>query len=259
MPSDIEIALLSSNGLLREGLRHIFTDQGFEIACATGDPGAIRFTQYSGDEHAARIIIIDDVSLNANAELYDALRDRHPDVRLVVLADCFDFDAVVSSFRHGADGYLVKEISSEPLIGALRLVALGEKVFPSELATCMGENPCQLACSVDLSEVDLSVREIEVLRLLIVGSANKVIGRHLGICEATVKVHVKGALRKLRVANRTQAAIWAMEHGLSGYEAAIGVNGTRSAAIRVGDITGLPVRSTVVNGASCPPAPAMLA
>lgn len=218
MSSDIEVALLSSNGILREGLRHILTSHSLRMTCAVNDPGAISFPDETVDRGATRIIIVDDGTASECLELCDAVRQRHPDARLVILADRFDFDAVVGAFRQGIDGYLVKEISSEPLIGVLRLVALGEKVLPSEMATCMGERPYPITCSADLSDVNLSEREIEVLRLLIMGSANKVIGRRLGICEATVKVHVKAALRKLRVENRTQAAIWAVQRGLAGYD-----------------------------------------
>lgn len=252
MPSDIEVSILSSNRILREGLRHILTNHNFRIACATSDPDAICFGRHH-EQPVTRIIIIDDAWVTQGDGLCDALQRQHPDVRLVILADLFDFHAVVSYFREGIDGYLVKEISSEPLIGALHLVALGEKVFPSELAISMGEHPIPMSSSVNLSDVDLSAREIEVLRLLIRGSANKVIGRQLGICEATVKVHVKAALRKLHVANRTQAAIWAMQHGLAAYDDA------RVAAFGLGDLPDSVRRTSVLDRAYRSAAPAMLA
>jgi two-component system nitrate/nitrite response regulator NarL len=62
--------------------------------------------------------------------------------------------------------------------------------------------------------VELTDREIEILGRLVHGDANKIISRRLQITEATVKVHVKAVLRKLKVMNRTQAAIWAVNHGL---------------------------------------------
>ena len=74
----------------------------------------------------------------------------------------------------------------------------------------------------------LSEREIQILDGLVKGYANKVIGRRCNISEATVKVHMKSILRKIRVCNRTQAAIWALEHGYSGEEpntAALKANG----------------------------------
>jgi two-component system nitrate/nitrite response regulator NarL len=194
------------------------TGGSFNVAFAGSNAGDIQFSEGGGERRPHPIIIIDD-GLNKTAlDTCAALRTNHPEARLVVLADRFDFDAVVAAFRWGVDGYFVKEISSAPLVGALRLVALGEKVLPSEMATCMGERPFQTGLPADLADVNLSDREIEVLQLLILGCANKVIGRRLGICEATVKVHVKAALRKLHVNNRTQAAIWAVQRGLIGYD-----------------------------------------
>lgn len=61
----------------------------------------------------------------------------------------------------------------------------------------------------------LSERESDIIRCLVHGKTNKLIARHLGITESTVKVHLKTILRKLRVSNRTQAALWAVQHGFS--------------------------------------------
>jgi two-component system nitrate/nitrite response regulator NarL len=68
--------------------------------------------------------------------------------------------------------------------------------------------------SADAGEKSTSVRETEILKFLVNGDSNKVIARHLGITEATVKVHMKGILRKIRACNRTQAAIWAVNNGI---------------------------------------------
>jgi two-component system nitrate/nitrite response regulator NarL len=241
MSGDIEVALLSSNGILREGLRHILVERALKVTSAVSDPEKISFPPMMTDG-IRHIIIVDDGFAKEGMQLCPRLREQHPGALLVILADHFDFDSVATAFRWGVDGYLVKEISSEPLIGALRLVALGEKVLPSELATCMGERPYASGWTVNLSDVNLSEREMQVLQLLILGSANKVIGRCLGICEATVKVHVKAALRKLQVSNRTQAAIWAVQRGLTGYDS---------------DTPSLPAPAG--RGAAWPPAPMIAA
>ena len=79
-----------------------------------------------------------------------------------------------------------------------------------------------------MQDVNLSVREVETLRSLVRGEPNKIISRRLGITEATVKVHVKAILRKLKVVNRTQAAIWGVSRGLIsadfGEEGAVAAN-----------------------------------
>jgi len=115
----------------------------------------------------------------------------------------------------GIDGYVAKQIGCEPLIGALRLVALGEKIVPSQTVIALAKKPWRtgggdwLTCN---NNVQLSEREREILVCLTRGDANKIISRQLTITEATVKVHIKAILRKLNVMNRTQAAMWAVTH-----------------------------------------------
>ncbi|KQX20052.1 hypothetical protein ASD39_09170 [Sphingomonas sp. Root50] len=96
-----------------------------------------------------------------------------------------------------------------------RLVMLADRLDSEWVkAALMRENSLHRAEGATLACALLSDREVEVLRELGKGCANKTIARRLGISEATVKVHVKATLRKLQVANRTQAAIWAMQNGL---------------------------------------------
>lgn len=112
----------------------------------------------------------------------------------------------------------MKEISCDPLAGALRLTALGEKVLPSQMAGSLASAPsCAISRRWDTGATgtNLSAREVDILRCLVDGEPNKVISRRLSIADATVKVHIKAILRKLRVRNRTQAAIWAVGRGLT--------------------------------------------
>jgi two-component system nitrate/nitrite response regulator NarL len=217
MSDEIKVALLG-NGILREGLHRILSENSFSVTSATKDVDQIHLpSQESKRSHD--IILIDGGLTKHTDELYADLQERYPTASLVVLADSFEFEAVVNAFRSGVAGYIIKDISPKPLVESLRLVALGEKVLPSEMAMFLGTRSYPMGWSAHLANVNLSEREIQVLQLLILGAANKVIGRRLGICEATVKVHVKAALRKLHVSNRTQAAIWAVQRGLIGYGA----------------------------------------
>lgn len=217
MPEKISIALLGS-GILREGLQRILSENNFTITLSTKSVEDL-WPRNNGEIVPYKILLLDESIVKAEADIYHRLRNDMPDVSLVVLADIFDFELMVNAFRNGISGYIIKDISPKPLIESLRLVALGEKVMPSEMAMFLGTRSYPAGWSRQLASVNLSEREIQVLQLLIMGAANKVIGRELGICEATVKVHVKAALRKLQVSNRTQAAIWAVQHGLIGYDA----------------------------------------
>jgi two-component system, NarL family, nitrate/nitrite response regulator NarL len=156
-------------------------------------------------------------------ELLGELKTRHPMGRIVVMADHFELDTLVSTREAGADGILLTTIDRDILVRSLELVMLGEVVASSAL---LREILRQLRHDKERPSIDrrvgikssdpnchkLSIRETEILHCLTKGSPNKVIARKLNLCEATVKVHIKAILRKIGVFNRTQAAIWAADH-----------------------------------------------
>lgn len=210
----ISISLVCPNTLAREGLKRILNEDEFQVVdtCAR-----IELLCDSDLASSSDIIVIDSGTLGRCAEQIEELNERFPNARLVVLSDGFCLANMVDAFRAGVDGYILKEIGCDSLIESLRLVKLGEKVMPSELVRhlpqhSMAESPSN-GSEANPAEL-LSEREIETLRCLVLGYANKVIAYRLDISEATVKVHVKAVLRKLMVQNRTQAAIWAVNRGL---------------------------------------------
>lgn len=139
------------------------------------------------------------------------------DARLVILASDMSPASVSMALQVGLDGHLNKSMSSEALRRSLHLVMLGEAVFPAHIATLLsggsGEMPTPAPSGALAS--DLSKREIEILRCLLAGQSNKTIARNLCITESTVKMHFKNVMRKIRAQNRTQAAVWAIQNGLS--------------------------------------------
>lgn len=222
MTQDIQISLLGRNEIVREGLRRILAGENFRVTSSVESFEQLSSSQLDG-AGGTHVIMVDNGPDGFGLKNCRSIQSRFPDARLVLLADDFDYDAVAEAFRNGVDGYIIKEISCEPLISSLHLVAMGEKVMPSQLAgtfAAEGASHRQRNWRESISDVNLSEREIEILRCLILGYANKVISRRLDISEATVKVHVKAILRKLRVSNRTQAAIWAVKRGLEAHLAA---------------------------------------
>lgn len=215
MLDQIDISLLSQNEIAREGLRRILISEEFHVRNSAVSAESFVPVEGTGRAERPHIIILDDPQ--DPRESCRDLSERFPHAHLVVLAEDFDLEEVALAFGCGIDGYIVKEISCAPLIESLKLVALGEKVLPSQLAHNLGSVYHATPIIADGHEgrlvSDLSAREIEILKCLMHGLPNKVACRQLNISEATVKVHVKAILRKLRVANRTQAAIWAVKHG----------------------------------------------
>jgi two-component system nitrate/nitrite response regulator NarL len=108
------------------------------------------------------------------------------------------------------------------LLSLGQLVMLGEKVFPTNLASMLLD---MNTVSPQHSIRGVSPREQEILQALVTGASNKVIAYKLNITEATVKVHLKTLLRKIDVNNRTQAAIWAMNNGFTADSAPVPTQG----------------------------------
>jgi two-component system nitrate/nitrite response regulator NarL len=107
-------------------------------------------------------------------------------------------------------GILTYDLSVAAFVRSLRLIWSGELVFPHDLAMGWRQRASRPSAGPGSDGVRLSLREREVLSHLVEGHSNKVIARHRGITEATVKVHLKSLLRKINVDNRTQAVVWAL-------------------------------------------------
>ena len=140
------------------------------------------------------------------------LHEAHPDVKVIVLTSFADDDRLFPALRAGAVAYLLKDVGPKELAEAIAAAARGEvRLHPdvtrrlvSELAGGAPRRP----------EDELTDREREVLRCIARGRSNKEIGEDLFISEKTVKTHVGSILAKLGLADRTQAALYAVKHGL---------------------------------------------
>lgn len=212
---EIDVFIVGRNEIVREGLRRILAGQGFIVKAAVPETDILR--NALDDIGTPQLIIVDSTTIDEGIATCDQLRQTFAEARIVMMADDHSFESISRAFAVGVDGFLVKAISCEPLVGALKLIALGEKVLPSQTVSALVNprfRPSNSNWEANRAGVNLSDREIQILSCLIRGDANKLISRRLSITEATVKVHIKAILRKLRVLNRTQAAIWAVNRGL---------------------------------------------
>ena len=129
---------------------------------------------------------------------------------MIVLTSFLDDDKLLPAVRAGAAGYLLKDVQPHDLVAAIRTVHDGNALLdPAVTARLLG----QLADAPAQTPL-LTPREREVLALVRQGLANKAIARELGVSEKTVKTHVSNILGKLGVADRTQAALYAVREGL---------------------------------------------
>lgn len=218
----ITIVLIDDSRLFREGLRRIFEDSPFEVKFEASTLDV--FESHVGSAEtlmpAPELILIDTRQVGqALLEQLKNLRGLFPDSRLVILTGHMQLNRLAIVLAAGADGYLLKDLSGEALLQSLRLVLLGEKVFPTDLAQILVND--RIVADGNFTsddhateDLDLSQRERQLLQCLANGFPNKVIANTLEITESTVKGHLKTLLRKINVQNRTQAAVWALNHGV---------------------------------------------
>ncbi len=209
------LCLISPSDISREGLSSILRNEGFTIVGSFQSVADLRVESRCDPV----VVVIDD---HASAVLIDMIEQSLallPSSIIVILAERFDLRSMIDCFGAGAQGYIIKSSRAEPMIAALRLAAVGERVLPPELVDVFDRQANVSLPMMDMAsgsaDAKLSQREDDVLCCLMAGYPNKVIARKLEVCEATVKVHVKAILRKLSVSNRTKAAIWANSRGYS--------------------------------------------
>lgn len=210
----VSVALIDANNLFRQGLKALFADQDFHIMKEAASLSIALLAGPEGD--APRLVLVDPVGMGEAAEMVRSIKAAYPDARLVLLTGKFDDGAMLKAIEAGADGFLMKDISTDALVQSLHLVMMGEKVFPSPLAALLigGRKPGG-GNDLPVSRKGVSQREAQILRCLLLGDSNKLIAKHLNITEATVKVHLKSLLRKIDASNRTQAAIWGLNNGFA--------------------------------------------
>jgi DNA-binding NarL/FixJ family response regulator len=219
------IVLVGKTSLLKEGLAEILRSANLRILTSVSSADDLP-TSKAQRRQQLFLIVHTGQNFNSAVEQIELFRSRRPDARIAIVADRYRVDELISAFRAGANGFFVDVMTSHILIKSLELVMMGETVFPPEflsfaLDTESGDAPEEerpddkqrpLATDDGMAP-QLSPRETSILRCLIEGDSNKSIARKIDIAEATVKVHVKAILRKIRAQNRTQAAIWGMNSG----------------------------------------------
>lgn len=139
------------------------------------------------------------------------MREAHTDLPTIVIAEKdADRASLMRLISVGVDAILPTDLCAEVLVQSIRLVSLGEQFIFSEYVRRLLDDPRPSATPMP----DLTRRQIEIMRFVAAGNSNKTIAEELNLTEPSVKVHIRRLLRKIGAANRTQAAIWALERGV---------------------------------------------
>lgn len=210
----MRVLLIDDHALFREGLTGLLTRRGIEVIAAVGDgQEGMRLAM----ETAPDVILLDlRMPKMDGIEILRALRQNRVTAPVVMVTTSQDEQDLVAALRNDAQGYLLKDIEPDELVAALNQVVKGETVVARQLTATLARvvgGARHAGAPTSLSE--LTPREREILLHLAEGRSNKAIARALAITDGTVKLHVKSILRKLRVSSRVEAAVMAIEQGLT--------------------------------------------
>jgi NarL family two-component system response regulator LiaR len=207
----IRVLLVDDHALVRQGIRTFLeTQEGIEVVAeAETAAGAERMAQL----HAPDVALVDLVLADGDGiEATVAVRRVQPSCRVVVLTSYPDSARLFPALRAGALSYLLKDVSMQDLVAAIRRAARGETTLHPRVAERMVVELQRTDSS--LTPEELTHREREVLLLIARGLDNRDIADRLGVSEHTVKGHVSNLLGKLGVSDRTKAAVYAWSAGL---------------------------------------------
>jgi NarL family two-component system response regulator LiaR len=206
----IRVLIADDHAVVRQGLKTFLDLQDdIEVVAEAADGEAAVAAAEGAD-----VVLLDLVmpKLDGVAALR-ALRERAPEARVIVLTSFGDDERLFATLRAGAAGYLLKDVEPADLVRAIRTAHAGQSPLSPAVAARLVD---ELAHGGHRSAPEeLTPRELEVLRLIARGRSNKVIARELGMAEKTVKTHVSHLLAKLGLADRTQAAVYAVREGLA--------------------------------------------
>jgi DNA-binding NarL/FixJ family response regulator len=200
----IRVLMVDDHPLLREGIAAVIEGQPdlAVVGEATNGREAIEMFRSCRPD----VVLMDlQMPVMGGIEAIAAIRAEFPEARIVVLTTYKGDTQALRAFQAGASGYLLKSMLRKELLETIRAVHAGRKRIPPEIASEMAEHHTDDA---------LSQREIEVLRRVAAGGANKIIAGELSISEETVKAHMRSILAKLSANDRTHAVMIALKRGI---------------------------------------------
>ncbi|MEM8860808.1 MAG: response regulator transcription factor [Chloroflexota bacterium] len=213
---NVRVLLADDQQLIRDGIESLLNLQpGIEVigAAENGADACVKAADLQPD------LILMDIRMPGmdGIEATGQITAKHPGIRILMLTTFDDEDYIVRALRAGACGYLLKNLPAVDLAQAIKLANAGIFQLAPSIAGKLVGNFNQIQPKVEAPsavEIDLTKRELEVLKCLAEGDTNREIADKLVISMGTVKSHVSNILSRLELRDRIQAAIFAREHGL---------------------------------------------
>ncbi len=217
MSDKIRILIADDHGIVREGLRALIqTEPGMLLVgeAENGDEAVTLTLKLKPDILLLDMVMPGKSGLEVITTIKETVTDADQSMRILVLTSFSEDEMVFPAIKAGADGYLLKNTPPKALLRAIHDVHTGlPSLSPAIAAKLMNE--LQSPPRLPLTEDPLTEREVEVLRLIAKGFSNDEIAGQLFLTEGTVRLHVSKILAKLHLANRTQAALFALREGLA--------------------------------------------
>ena len=190
--------------MLREGIAAVLAGEEDMILVAEASNGREALEQFR--THRPDVTLMDVQMPEVNGiDAILKIREEFPDARIIVLTTYTGDAQAARAFKAGASGYLLKSMVRKELIDTIRTVHAGKRRIPAEIAVEMAQHH---------SDDALTQREIQVLREVAAGNANKMVAQLLHVSEETVKAHMKSILSKLGANDRTHAVTIALKRGI---------------------------------------------
>jgi len=209
----IRVFLADDHTVVRKGIEALLgTEEGMEVigTAANGEEAV------NGVAHLKPDVILLDLQMprKSGLEAIIEIKARDPYARILILTSFSDEDKVFAAIKAGAQGYLLKDASPQELLAAIRNVYAGRPALDPEIALKV-IHEINKPSKMPPTEEPLTEREMEILQLVARGLSNQQIAAELVISERTARTHISNILAKLHLANRTQATLYALRHGIA--------------------------------------------
>ncbi len=211
----IKIAIVDDHALIREGIKKLLElEEELEIVGLGGDGyEALEIIEATHPD----IILLDINMPNLNGmDTLKEIKNKYPDTKVIMLTIHEDAEYLIETINIGAEGYVLKDADVSSLIKAIKKVKNGDLYIHPTLSGILVKEYKRKDKSMDeVINTSLTKREYEVIRLISKGYNNKEIANELYISEKTVKNHVSNIFKKIKVTDRTQAALYAIKHNIT--------------------------------------------
>jgi DNA-binding NarL/FixJ family response regulator len=204
MNQPIRVLLADDHAIVRSGVAQILNEQAGIQVIAEASDGGQAIELYRRERPDVALIDLR-MPVVEGAQVVERVRGEFPDAILIILTTYDTDDDIECALRAGAKAYLLKDVSPHDLVACVRAVHAGRTWVSPTIASKLAER---------MTRVQLTPREMSVLKLLAIGKANREIAEMLSISEGTVKIHVTHLFEKLGVTSRTEAIATAMRRGL---------------------------------------------